>query len=518
MLDKLALCSVVFAVACGSQQSENTTTTTTAPSGENVATAKAPVTKPVAAPVTKNEPVAEKLPSFVEPYRATARKIIKAALADKDAWKKLAYLSDRIGHRLSGSRAMARAVDWAARTMKAEGHVVRKEKVMVPHWVRGVEQASITAPVKKPMRILALGGSVGTPRRGIQAPVLVATSFKNLVAQKAQVKGKIVLYNVAMPKYHPKHGAGYGKTVAYRWAGPSVAAKMGAVGVLMRSVTAHSLNSPHTGSLGYTKGVKKIPAAAVTVEDAELIARLAKAGPVKVKLRLGARTLPDKPSANVIGELRGREKPDEIVLIGAHLDSWDVGQGAHDDGAGCVMMMQALTLLKKLKLTPRRTIRVVLFTNEENGGRGNKAYFKEHAAEVPKHVAAMEADTGSFAPLGLRVAVEDKSKRKEAVAKIAEILSLLEPIKATRARVGHGGADIGLLRKAGVLALGLDMDGSKYFDYHHTHADTLDKVDPKQLVRNLATVAVAAYILAEMPGRILPPAVVKTPGKPVKKP
>ncbi len=514
MLNRLVLCSSVLVFACGSQQ---TATPGAPPTADPVAkTPTSPPAPTTVEPVAKKElPAPPKQPSFAEPYRATANKIIKAALADKGTWKKLAYLSDRIGHRLSGSKGMEKAVKWTADTMKADGHVVRTQKVMVPHWVRGIEQASITAPIKKPMRILTLGGSVGTARRGLRGEVVVVTSFKDLVAKKAKVKGRIVLYNVAMPKYHPEHGAGYGKTVAYRWAGPSQAAKLGAVGVLMRSVTARSLNSPHTGSLGYTKGIKKIPAAAVTVEDAALIARLAKTGPVKVRLRLGARTLPDKPSANVIGELRGRDKPDEIVLIGAHLDSWDVGTGAHDDGAGCAIMMQAITLLKQLKLQPRRTIRVVLFTNEENGGRGSKAYFKEHAAEIPKHVAAMEADTGSFTPYGFRVAVADKTKQNAAVAKMAEILALLKPINATRARAGYGGADIRLLTKAGVLGLGLDMDGSKYFDYHHTHADTLDKVDPKQLVQNLATVAVAAYILAEMPGRILPPAAVnKSADKP----
>jgi len=501
MLARTLLCCALLTVACGSQQANPT------PVAPTEAThVPAPVVAPARSEPEPPRPEPDKPPSFVAPYRATAKKIIEAALADRGAWNKLQYLTDRIGHRLSGSRALERAVTWAAAAMKKDGHVVQLQKVMVPHWVRGAEQASILAPVKRPMNILALGGSVGTPRRGIRAEVVVVTSFKDLAAKKNQIKGKLVLYNVPMPKFDPKTGPGYGKTVAYRWAGPSAAAAHGAVGVLMRSVTAYSLGTPHTGTLGYKKGVKKIPAAAVTVEDAELIARLAKKGPVKVYLRLGARMLPDKPSANVIADLRGREKPDEIVLIGGHLDSWDVGQGAQDDGVGCVMVMQAITLLKQLGLAPRRTIRVVLFTNEENGGRGSAAYYAKHAADVSKYVAAMEADTGSFTPFGFRIRVADKAKSEQAVARVAEILSLLKPIGATRALAGFGGADISHFTKAGVLGLGLDMDISTYFNYHHTRADTLDKVDPKLLVRNLATVAVTAYILAEMRGRILPPA------------
>jgi hypothetical protein len=243
----------------------------------------------------------------------------------------------------------------------------------------------------------------------------------------------------------------------------------------------------------YEDGIAKIPTAAITVEDSQHIARLAAQGPVTIKLRLEPQTLPDAPSANVIGELRGREKPDEIVLIGAHIDSWDVGQGANDDGAGCVTMMQVLTTLKALNLTPKRTIRVVLFTNEENGLAGGKAYAKDHAAELSKHVLALEADSGSFAPRGFSVESKDASQ----VQKYAEIAALLQPIGATRVIAGHSGADISPMIP-NVVGLGLSVDGRTYFDTHHTDADTLDKVDPQTLADGVAAVAVLAYVAADM--------------------
>jgi carboxypeptidase Q len=333
----------------------------------------------------------------------------------------------------------------------------------------------------------------------VKGKVVVVRDWKELEAKQAQVKDAIVLFNVAMPSWTEEHGSGYGDTVPYRWAGASAAGKLGARAVLMRSVTAHSLRTPHTGSMGYAPDGPKIPAAAVTVEDAELLARLVAAGDVTVQLELGARTLPDVPSANVIGELRGREKPDEIVLIGAHIDSWDVGQGAHDDGAGCVHVMQALTVLRRLGLQPRRTIRVVLFTNEENGLRGGTGYAEAHAAEVGKHVAALETDAGGYAPRGLEVAVA--GERGDAVAaQVADLLTLLAPLGATKLeRSDHAGADITPLTRQGVLGLGLRTDTRTYFDIHHTPADTLDKVDPAALADGVAAVAVIAYVLADLP-------------------
>jgi carboxypeptidase Q len=449
------------------------------------------ISVPAAAPAT---PIADR-------YRAPVDKIVAAAHADREAFRKLAQLTDRIGHRLSGSPELERAIAWAAQTMKDDGHDVHTEKVMVPHWVRGVEAAELTAPIARPLRVLGLGGTVGTPKGGITAPVIVVHDWAELEARHEAVKGAIVLYDVAMPKWTEDKGSGYGETVEYRGKGASRAARLGAVAVLMRSVTAHSLRTPHTGAMTYEDGVAKIPALAVTVEDATLVARLAAQGPVTIHLRAESQTLPDAPSANVIGELRGHEHPEEIVVIGGHIDSWDVGQGAHDDGAGAVTMMQALTTLRKLGLVPRRTIRVVLFTNEENGLRGGRTYAKDHAAELPATVLALEADSGGFAPRGFSVQakpeVQDRVK-----ARIVDIASLLSSISATRVTVGHGGADIGPMVSSGVPALGLDTDGRTYFDIHHTEADTLDKVDPAALADDVAAVAALAYVVADLPDRV----------------
>ena len=441
-----------------------------------------------------SSPAIKKRSPIAERYGEIATKIIAHARADRGAYHKLAYLTDRIGHRLSGSASLDRAIEWAVKTMKDEGFDAHAERVMVPHWVRGHEEASIIAPVERPLKILGLGGTVATPKGGLTAPVVVVKSFDDLEAKAAQVKGAIVLYDVAMPMYSETNGSGYGDVVMYRGRGAMRAAKHGAVAALVRSVTAHSLRTPHTGAMRYDNAVPKIPTASVSVEDTLMIARLAAQGPVTLKLRLESQQLPDAPSANVIGELRGKDKPDEIVVIGGHIDSWDVGQGANDDGAGCVMMMQVLTTLKQLGLQPRRTIRVVLWTNEENGLRGAEAYAKDHAAELPKHVLALEADAGSFAPRGFSV----ESKDPKAVERYAEIAALLAPLGATRVRAGHSGADLIPLIPQGVTGLGLDVDGRTYFDTHHTEADTLDKVDPQTLADGVAAVAVLAYVAADL--------------------
>jgi len=436
--------------------------------------------------------------SFIDAYREPAARIITAARADRGAYQKLAHLTDRIGHRLSGSPELERAIAWAAQAMKDDGHDVRTEPVMVPHWVRGAEDAAITAPIQRPLHLIGLGGTVATPRGGITAPVIVIRSWEQLEQQADKVKGAIVLYDVAMPAWTEENGSGYGDVVQFRTRGPSRAAKLGAAAVLMRSVTARSLRTPHTGTLSYDDKLPKIPAAAVTVEDSLLLARLAEQSAVTVHLHLESQALPDAKSANVIGELRGRELPDEVVVIGGHIDSWDVGQGAHDDGAGIVTMMQALTTLRKLGLTPRRTIRVVLFTNEENGTKGAKAYAEAHAAELSKTVLAVESDSGGFSPRGFSVA----SKSERAQARLAEIAALLAPLGATRVRTGHGGADIEPMEPGGVPTVGLEVDNRTYFDYHHSEADTLDKVDPQQLADDVAAVAVVAYIVADLPGRL----------------
>ncbi len=437
---------------------------------------------------------------IADQYREVAAKIIEAAEADEGGWKKLQHLTDRIGHRLSGSPALDRAIEWALAAMKADGHEnVHGEKVMIPRWVRGEEWGRITAPVDRPLALLGLGGTSATAQKGLAGEVVVIGDFAELDALGAAgVKGKIVLFNHPMRPWSQKDGPGYGEAVEYRNKGPSRAAKLGAAAVLVRSVTNRSFRSPHTGNTKFEVGVKPIPAAAVSVEDAELIARLSAAGErVRVRLRTSGTIHPDVPSQNVVAEIRGREKPDEVVLIGGHIDSWDVGQGAHDDGGGCVIVMQALALLRQLKLTPRRTIRVVLFTNEENGLKGAKQYVAGHAAEMKVHVMALEADTGVFAPQGFEVAGD-----ADAIRRATDIATLLQPIDATRIVTGDAGADVGELVDKGVVGLGLSMDSSTYFDYHHSQADTLDKIRPGDLRRDIAAVAIMAYVIADLPERI----------------
>ncbi len=459
----------------------------------------------VASRAKRAEPVAASAPAspIEERYGLDARRIIEAARARSTAFERLRELTDGVGHRLSGSPALDRAVEWADKSLKADGHDnVRREKVMVPHWDRGAESAEIVSPVRRPIAILGLGGSEGTPKRGIEGDVLVVRSFDELEKAGEQVKGKIVLYDVPMRPYDEEKGSGYGEAVPFRSSGPSRASKLGAKAVLVRSLATASLRTPHTGATRFEDGVKKIPAAAVSTEEAALIARLAEGGaPVRLRLAMGARQLPDAPSANVIAEIVGREKPDEIVLIGAHLDSWDVGQGAHDDGAGCVMVMQALTTIRSLGLRPRRTIRVVLFTNEENGLAGAKAYAADHAAEIPRHVLGLEADSGGFAPFGFNVEVP-KEREAAVQATVAQIAKLLEPVGALKVAAEHSGADLIPLVKQGMPGVGYVTAGERYFDYHHSEADTLDKVDPKMLADGVAAIAVLAYVVADLEERL----------------
>src|SRR5579863_3105066 len=347
----------------------------------------------LASPLFSQDP-----PNLADQYRDTANKLIEAALIDHDGLDKLYYLCDRIGNRLSGSPSLEKAITWAASQMKADGLVnVATPAVKVPHWVRGSESGSMLEPVARPLNMLGLGGSVATPKKGITAEVLPVSSFDELEKKgRDAIQGKIVLFNVPYE--------GYGRTVQYRASGPSRAARLGAVAVLVRSVTPVSLQSPHTGALEYNPGAPKIPAAAVTIEDATLMQRLADAGNiVKVHLEMEAHMLPDADSANVIGEITGSEKPEEIVVMGGHIDSWDVGAGAQDDGSGIITTLAAAHLIVKLGLHPRRTLRVVFWTNEENGGAGGLAYREWVGDQISNHVAAIEMDGGAEKPSGFGI-------------------------------------------------------------------------------------------------------------------
>jgi carboxypeptidase Q len=342
-------------------------------------------------------------------------------------------------------------------------------------------------PVK--LAMLGLGNSVGTPAEGITAEIVVVRNFAELDALAERVRGKIVVYNAPFTSY--------GATVQYRGFGASRAARFGAVAVLVRSITPVSLQTPHTGALNYDQRQPKIPAAAISIEAAELLQRMHDRGDrTTVRLKMEARFLPDAESANVVAELRGSEKPDEIVLVSGHFDSWDVGQGAHDDGGGCIIAWEAVRLLKELGLKPRRTIRVVLYTNEENGLRGGNAYRDAHRAELPKHIFAIESDSGTYRPEGLGLAA---TAPPQARSNLREIARLLSGIGADGIAPSGGGADIGPIMREGVMGASLDVEGSRYFDIHHTEADTLDKIDPRDLQLCVATMAVFAYAIADMP-------------------
>ncbi len=432
-------------------------------------------------------------PNLTDQYRAAADKLTAAAMADTEGYERLAYLCYRIGARLSGSPSLERAIAWSAEQMKAAGlSNVRVIPVKVPHWVRGAESARMLEPVDKPLHMLGLGMSIATPPGGIAAEVVTVSSFEELAALgRDRVRGKILLYNEAY--------RGYGETVAYRTAGPSRAAALGAVAALVRSVTPLAMEIPHTGTLRYEEGQPRIPAAAVSPEDAMMIARLCAAGVrVKVRLEMAARMEPDADSGDVIGEIPGRERPEEVVVIGGHIDSWDVGQGAQDDGAAIMASLQALVLVKKLGLQPRRTLRVAFWVNEENGSRGGQAYRAWVGDQIGNHAAAIEMDGGAETPRGFGAGVDRSSM--ETLKQIGE---LLEPVGAGEITFGGGGEDISPLLREGVPGLAERAAGTHYFDWHHTEADTLDKVDSGDFRKSLAAMAVMGYVLADMPGRLV---------------
>jgi hypothetical protein len=433
-------------------------------------------------------------------YRDNADRLIEAALADNHGYEKLTYLCDRIGNRISGSPMLERAVAWSVETMKRDGLAnVITIPVKVPHWVRGRESAKLIAPVEKPLHMLGLGMSVGTPAEGITAEVVVVSDFDQLEHLGHDVvQGKIVVFNAPYK--------GYGTTVAYRSMGPSRAAALGAVAVLVRSITPLAVQLPHTGALSYEEGVAKIPAAAITIEDALLLERLSKSGaPVKVHLEMAAHDAADAESANVIGEIKGSELPEEVVVVGGHLDSWDVGQGAQDDGSGIMASLEAVALIHRLGLKPRRTIRVVFWVNEENGGKGGEAYRRWVGDRLSYQVAAIEMDGGAERPLGFGFGGGRRgggAPDEESMAVLKQIGKLLERIGASDITPGGGGSDIGPLTREGVPGLSPRTTGEHYFDWHHTEADTLDKVDPDDFRKNIAGLAVMSYVLADMPGRL----------------
>lgn len=456
---------------------------------------------PVAVAATSGTPAVRSLsPQTVNELK----QLQQAALNSDYAYRQVAHLANNIGPRLSGSAQAAKAVEYVSAELKKLGCEVTLHKVMVPHWVRGEETASLVqypgqaANTSQKIVLCALGASVATPPEGLTAEVLVAKTFEELNGLDRQnVAGKIVLFDYPFDKQMAAEGRGgdaYGQAVEYRSEGPIAAARLGAVACLIRSVGGAEYRLPHTGQTKYADGIPKIPAAAVTPEDAELIAYLVKEGPVRLKLVLTPQTLPEVESHNVIGDIKGSEHPEKIVIVSGHLDSWDLGTGAIDDAAGVAVSMEVANLISKLKLRPKRTIRVVAWMNEENGSAGSKQYSTDYSKDFGNHFAAIETDGGAGHPLGLYMKAGQEAK------------TLLAPVAAILQSSGagiltftdHSGADLDPLDKAGVPTFLPIQDSRFYFNYHHTAADTLDKIVPKELAENSAVVAVSAYALANL--------------------
>ena len=431
-------------------------------------------------------------PGWINAYRETATRLMKAATADDFAWQRLAELTDTYGNRLSGSDNLTRAIGWAVETMKKDGlDNVRAEKVMVTRWVRGRESAEIVDPARHAVTVLGLGGTVATPPGGLEAEVLVVESFNELRMHAAEAKGRIVLFNEAFTNY--------ADTVSYRTGSARAAAQAGAVATLVRSVGPVGLRTPHTGSVQYQSDMPPIPAAAITGEDANRIARLVARGrKVRVHLLLEGHTDGEAESANVVAEIRGREKPEEIVVIGGHLDSWDVGAGASDDGVGCVATWEALRLMRKLGIQPRRTVRLVLWTNEENGTRGAAAYAEKYASTAANHVFALEADSGVFEPARFGFSGSLAARNV-----IRDITSLMTPLNLAETISGGGGADIDPIAQAGRAPTMAYMgDPTRYFTIHHTPADTVERIAPDEVAKAAAAISVVTYVIADMPERL----------------
>jgi carboxypeptidase Q len=435
---------------------------------------------------------------------AELKQLQQAALSSDYAYRQVAHLANNIGPRLSGSAQAAKAVEYVANELKAIGCEVQLEKVMVPHWVRGEETAALVQfPGQAPdttqkIVLCALGPSVATAANGITAEVIAVRNFDELKSlPRDKVEGKIVLFNYPFDKQiaaEGRAGEAYGEAVVYRSDGPSAAARQGAVACLIRSVGGADYRLPHTGLTKYANDAPKIPAGAVTAEDADLIVDLVRQGPVKMKLVLTPQQLPDVESYNVVADIKGSAHPEQVIIVSGHLDSWDLGTGAIDDGAGVAVSMEVANLIQKLRLKPKRTIRVIAWMNEENGEAGSKQYAKDHEKDISNHFAAMETDAGAGHPIGVNV--KANAEVKKMFAPVAAILQ--ESGAGILNLVEHCGADIEPLEKAGVPAFSPIQDNRFYFNYHHTAADTLDKIVPKELAENSTVVAVLAYALANM--------------------
>ncbi|MEP6901240.1 MAG: M20/M25/M40 family metallo-hydrolase [Actinomycetota bacterium] len=446
---------------------------------------------------------------YSEKTLSDLQKIQQAALQSDYAYRQTAYLSNNIGPRLTGSPQAERAVLYVADELRKLGLEVRLQKLTVPHWVRGEEKGELVEfegmarGTTQKVVLTALGGSIATDANGLIGEIVVVNSFDELNALgKEGIQGKIVLFNYKFDREMQSSGFGgaaYGQAVQYRFGGAIAAAKLNAIAVLVRSAGGSQNRLAHTGVMGYVDGVTKIPAAAVSFEDAETIAYLSKMGKVKIKLTLTPQTLPDTTSYNVIADLKGSEKPDEIVIVSGHLDSWDLGTGALDDGCGVALAMQVPYLLKQLNLKPKRTIRVIAWMNEESNGVGSKTYFQEEEVNVANHFAAIESDLGASHPLGFYF-----TGKPEALLFFAPISKVLSSQGAglVQFQAGGVGSDIGPLTQKGVPSFAPWFNQQTYFNYHHTAADTFDKINPKELAENGSVMTVLAYGLANLEQQI----------------
>ncbi len=415
-------------------------------------------------------------------FKADANRMLAWTREDRGCYDLIADFTDHYPRRISGSENLEKGLDWLIEKMTSEGWNVKTQSVMVPNWKRGREVLAMTQPMGRTMQFCGLGGSVGTDGKPLTAGVLVVKSYDELKQRKAEVQGKIVVYNVPFTTY--------GETVNYRYNGPSAAAELGAVATLMRSVGPDGIQTVHTGGMGYKDGVPKIPCGAITIEDALLMQRMQDRGEtMQLSLSMEAKWMPDAPSRNVIIEIPGSELPNEVVVMGGHIDSWDIGTGAMDDAGGCIAAWRALYMMNQLGMRPKRTIRVCFWTNEENGLRGGEGYAKQTANE--KHLLAIESDAGVFAPTGFNTDAKGTDK-----AAMEDIGKLLAPVHANNITEGGGGADIGPLKTHGAIMAGLEVQGDRYFWYHHTEGDTVDKLKQHEVNDCVYTMAVLSWCWA----------------------
>ena len=428
---------------------------------------------------------------------ATIKSIFDNALRNGKSYEMLHHLSTKVGSRLSGSPGAAAAVEWSRHVMQDfDFDSVWLQSVMVPHWVRGQQEIGRVINSKKmgtiSMNVCALGGSVGTGSDGIVSKIIEVKSFEELAQLGVKnVQGKIVFFNRAMDPTRINTFAAYSGAVDQRGSGASEAAKYGAVAAIVRSMGSNLEDYPHTGGMSYAPNFAKIPAVAISTLHAELLSKLLKEDKdLQFYMETHCMTLDDAPSFNVVGEIKGSEYKDEIIVVGGHLDSWDLGQGAHDDGAGCVQSIEVLRLFKEMGYKPKRTIRAVMFMNEENGLRGGIKYAELAEKNNEKHIVAIESDRGGFTPRGFTMTASDAVRQK-----IKSWKPLLEPYGLTDFNQEGGGADIGPLGPQGVALIGFLPDSQRYFNYHHTSEDTIDKVDKRELELGAASMAALVYLI-----------------------